>query len=88
MPFFFTMPDSSRTPRALNRFKLLPVPISESRAKGTDSGRLSRMRKGWRRLSNWAAGTMYMKMEARPMARIMLPAVSSRIFTWPENLIP
>ena len=36
---------------------------------------------GWRKLSNCAARTMYMKMEASRKARIRLRVVSSRIFT-------
>ena len=43
------------------------------------------MTNGCDRLSNCAASTMYMKIEARPNASIMFVVVSSRIFTWPEN---
>ena len=43
------------------------------------------MMNGWTRLSNCAASTMYMKIDARPIASSMFVVVSSRIFTWPEK---
>ena len=45
------------------------------------------MMNGWTRLSNCAASTMYMKIDASPNARSMFVVVSSRIFTCPENAI-
>ena len=59
---------------------------SEKRAKGMESGRESMMVKGWTKLSNCAASTMYMKMEASRNAMIRLRVVSSSIFTEPVNL--
>ena len=79
------MPRSSSTPSALKRFRVRPVAVSEMSANGIDSGSVSRMMNGWTRLSNCAANTIYMKMDARAIARIMLVVVSSRIFTWPEK---
>ena len=68
-------------PRALKRFIVRPVAISEMSAKGMESGSVERMISGWIRLSNWAASTIYMKIEARPMASNMLWVVSSSTLT-------
>src|SRR5258708_13366568 len=77
------MPSSRSTPRELHRLSVRAVIQREKSAKGIDSGRLSMIVKGWRKLSNWAASTMYMKMEASRKAITRLRVVSSRIFTEP-----
>ena len=51
-------------------------------------GRLSMMVNGCRKLSNCAASTMYMKMEASRKATMRLRVVSSRIFTEPVKRKP
>ena len=81
MPFFFTMPSSRNTPSALHKLSARPVIQSENSAKGMLSGRVSMMMKGCEKLSNCAASTMYMKMEASSIARSMLKVVSSSSFT-------
>ena len=63
-----------------------PVIHSEKSANGIDRGRLSMIVNGWRKLSNWAASTMYMKIEARRNAITRLWVVSSSTFTEPRNL--
>ena len=63
-----------------------PVIHSEKRAKGIESGRLSMIVKGCRKLSNCAASTIYMKMDASRKAMTRLRVVSSRIFTEPSIL--
>ena len=60
-----------------------PVTSSEKSANGIESGRLSMIVNGCRKLSNCAASTMYMKIEASRNAMIRLRVVSSRIFTAP-----
>ena len=77
------MPSNSKTPSALQRFNVRPVSHSESSANGIDSGSVSMIVNGWRKLSNCAASTMYMKMDASRKAMIRLRVVSSRILTVP-----
>ena len=81
MPFFFTTPGSNNTPRALNRFSERSVTISDSSAKGMESGSVVRILNGWTNLSNYAARTMYMKILASLTASGMLSVVSSNTFT-------
>jgi hypothetical protein len=60
----------------------------EKSANGMARGSESMIVNGCRKLSNCAARTMYMKMEASRNAMMRLRVVSSRIFTEPVNLKP
>jgi hypothetical protein len=55
--------------RAVDDREVLPMTISDSRAKGTDRGRLTRMVTGSMKLSNCAASTMYMNTMESTKAR-------------------
>jgi len=81
--FFPSALSNRNTPRALHRLSVRWVRYSVSSAKGIESGRLSMMANGCRKLSNCAASTMYMKIEASRKAFTRLPVVSSNCFTVP-----
>ena len=67
------MPNSKNIPKALHRLSARPVIHSENSAKGMLSGSVSMMIKGYEKLSNCAASTMYMKMDASNMASSKIP---------------
>ena len=80
------MPKSKNIPSALQRLKARPVIHNENSANGTLSGSVSIMMKGCEKLSNCAASTMYIKMEASSIASNRFHVVSSRTFTCPVKV--
>ena len=73
-------------PRALHKLRARPVIHKENSANGTLSGSVSMMINGYEKLSNCAASTMYMKMEASSIASSKFQVVSSRTFTCPVKV--
>src|SRR6266404_3259030 len=79
------MPSSRNIPSALQRLSARPVIHNENSANGTLSGSVSMMMKGYVKLSNCAASTMYIKIEASSIASTRFHVVSSSTLTW--NLV-
>ncbi len=68
--FFFTTPNSTRTPSIVKMSSDCPKITSEMSAKGTVSGSASRIVIGCSHDSNCAARMRYMKMNDSPKARM------------------
>ncbi len=66
---------------------MFPVSQIDSSAKGTQSGRESRMVQGWTRFSNWEARIMYMKTIDRAKAQTNSPNVRSSSRPRPETRV-
>src|SRR6266581_7946737 len=80
------MPKSKNIPSALHRLSARPVIHNENSANGTLSGSVSMMMNGYEKLSNCAASTIYIKMEASSIANSKFHVVSSRTLTCPVKV--
>src|SRR5262245_44126115 len=87
MEFFFTTPNSTKTPNIEYRFRVLPNNHSEKKAKGTDRGNDSRIVSGCTRLSNCEARIIYMKITDNKKAQMNSTKVRSNSRPRPDTVV-